>query len=315
MSKLQQSPPWSSASAQLPPPPADVPSVLAAIRSCSSHDASVRRPAEEQLQQWGNSYSSGMPQHAAAGYLTSLVAIIDSSNTTTGNSADAATTENIGLMSAILLKNGIPKAFGAPLPESANEGAQAADAEGLNRLRQERGHVRARLPALLFSDGNATRALHLQLALANVALFDFPDAWPTLLEDLAGVASGMQRPSGGADELTARIRAVKTLRLCLQSIRQRKLVVPKGGVGVRSRGNGGGNNPMTMLNMRNLGDIIGKAVHERRAVHDRACSIFGSLAEGIVGHAQAAVSGVGDGMVSDSVWSARCTLTVGYVKW
>lgn len=296
---------------QPPPPPADVPSVLAAIRSCSSHEASVRRPAEEQLQQWENSYS-GMLQHAAIGYLTSLVTIIDSSNNT-GSNADA-TTENIGLMSAILLKNGIPKVFGAPLPKSPNEGA---DADVLNRLQQERGHVRNQLPALLFRDGNATRALHLQLALSNVALFDFPDAWPTLLEDLAGVASGQQRPSGSMDELTARIRAIKTLRLCLQSIRQRKIIVQKGGGG-GSRGNG--NNPMMMLNMRNLGSIIGKAVHERRAMHDRACSIFGSLAEGIVSHAQAAVSGVGGSvvvvassaadLVSDSAWSARCTLAV-----
>lgn len=276
-------------SAAPPPPPADPSTVLRCIRCCASHEAAVRGPAEGQLQQWENSYSSG--KHAS-GYLTSLVSVVDSANTCGGGG------EHDRLLGAILLKNGIPKAFGAPLPESSNE---EADATTLARLRQERAHVRSRLPTLLFRERNNVCALHLQLALSNVALFDFPHQWPTLLEDLESVASGQQCPDG-ADQHTVRLRAIKTLRLCLQSIRQRKIMVQKPKRGRR--------NPL--IHMNDLGSIIGKAAQERKELHARACSVFLQLAEGIVNHSQAAIGGGGGS--NAHVWQAECSLAVGYLK-
>ncbi|KAL9188917.1 hypothetical protein ACHAXT_011407 [Thalassiosira profunda] len=255
-----------------PPPPADAPSVLAAIRACASHDASIRRPAEEALQVWENAPA----RNFATGYLASLMAIVESTTGTVDESAR--------LLGAILLKNGIPKSFGVPLAE---------DPAG-NELQQERANVRERLPLLLFREPNETTALHLQLSLSNVALFDFPVGWPTLLEDLASVASG-RAVDAPTNPMLVRLRAIKTLRLCLQSIRQRKVIV-KG-----ARGRGG------MLDMRNLGAMVSKAAQERKEMHGRACSIFGSLAEGIIGHCQAAVtSGGGD--------QAELSLAAGYLK-
>mmetsp|Transcript_28833 Transcript_28833/g.54482 ORF Transcript_28833/g.54482 Transcript_28833/m.54482 type:complete len:1128 (-) Transcript_28833:308-3691(-) len=280
-----------------PPPPADPSSVVAAIRSCSSHESSVRRPAEEQLQQWENAYSGRMLH--ATGYLTSLISIIERSDSVDENT-------NCRLLAAILLKNGIPKAFGVPLSE---EEANSTNEE--RSLRQERAHVRNRLPALLFQEENVTCALHLQLALSNIALFDFPKEWPTLLEDLVSTAGATSGQS-----LVVRVRAIKTLRLCIQSIRHRKIIVPKGPA------KRGANNNNPMLNMRNLGNLIGKAVHERKEVHARACSIFGALAEGIVNHAQTAIAGDGSGGGScvvgsseaHSAWRAESLLAVGYTK-
>ena len=92
-----------------PPPPADIPAVLTAIHHCSAPDASIRRPAEELLQQWEN--HSGV---FATGYLISLISIIDSSS-------EPKVDENTQLMGAILLKNGIPKVFGVTLPDAENE--------------------------------------------------------------------------------------------------------------------------------------------------------------------------------------------------
>lgn len=241
------------------------------------------------MQRWENAYSGRTPH--ATGYLASLVSIIESLD-----SVD----ENGRLLAAILLKNGIPKAFSVPLPD------EASDTSEERSLRQERAHVRGRLPVLLFGEANATRALHLQLALSNVALFDFPRDWPTLLEDLVGVASSAERPGA------ARVRAVKTLRLCLQSIRHRKIVVNKGPAKRGPRGNS------AMVHMRDLGSLIGKAVHERKEVHKRASTIFGALAEGIVGHAQAAIVGGGGGIDESSdaylAWQAECLLATGFTK-
>eukprot|EP00584_Thalassiosira_punctigera_P025961 CAMPEP_0172578112 /NCGR_PEP_ID=MMETSP1067-20121228/138571_1 /TAXON_ID=265564 ORGANISM="Thalassiosira punctigera, Strain Tpunct2005C2" /NCGR_SAMPLE_ID=MMETSP1067 /ASSEMBLY_ACC=CAM_ASM_000444 /LENGTH=1122 /DNA_ID=CAMNT_0013370805 /DNA_START=226 /DNA_END=3594 /DNA_ORIENTATION=+ len=274
-----------------PPPPADPSAVLAAIQSCSSHESSVRRPAEEQLQQWENAYS-GRTLHPT-GYLTTLISIVDRSHNVD---------ENRRLLAAILLKNGIPKAFSVPLSDEARDSGEE------RQLRQERAHVRSRLPALLFQEGNTTCALHLQLALSNIALFEFPNNWPTLLEDLVGVAAG------GEQTFVVRIRAIKTLRLCLQSIRHRRIVVQK--PSAKKGAVGANGNPM--LNMRNLGNLIGKAVHERKEMHARACSIFGALAEGIVNHAQTAIVGGGGGIDGSSdvysAWQAESLLVVGYTK-
>eukprot|EP00581_Thalassiosira_minuscula_P010946 CAMPEP_0183713024 /NCGR_PEP_ID=MMETSP0737-20130205/8028_1 /TAXON_ID=385413 /ORGANISM="Thalassiosira miniscula, Strain CCMP1093" /LENGTH=1154 /DNA_ID=CAMNT_0025941773 /DNA_START=175 /DNA_END=3639 /DNA_ORIENTATION=- len=292
-----------------PPPAADPSSVLSAIHSCSSHDASIRRPAEEQLQQWENAYLGGH----AAGYLTSLISIVDSSS----SSSPASTVDDSGrLLAAILLKNGILKAFCVPIEEDVNN-TTSEERVQFERMGQERSLVRSRLPALLFHETNATCALHLQLALSNIALFDFPKSWPSLLEDLVSVATSGQFGGGAVSPehaMTIRLRAIKTLRLCLQSIRQRRVVVPKSSVKLGGGAKSGMGHPM--MNMGNLGSIIGKAVNERKEMHGKACSIFAAVAEGIVNHAQGAVTGSDNGSVSDAylAWQTGSQLAVGYIK-
>ena len=250
------------------------------------------------------------------GYLTSLITIIGLGRSASTN--DCSPDDNIGggmvvdentrLLSAILLKNCIPKAFSIPLTpaESSNEDGRLDINSALTQLQQERALVRSQLPMLLFGERNDTIALHLQLALSNIALFDFPVSWPTMLEDLVSIASS-QDPAVTIDTaFIIRIRAIKTLRLCLQSIRQRKIIVHKGGGGL------GGSKSIAspMQNMRDLGSLISKAVHERKETHNRACSIFEALALGIDGHAPVAIAG-GDNYAA---WKAKSDLTVGYIK-
>ncbi|KAL7549275.1 hypothetical protein ACHAWF_012552 [Thalassiosira exigua] len=292
------------------PPPADPGSVAAAVRGCSSPDASIRRPAEVQLKQWEDASGRGV-----VGYLTSLMTLIDINDATAG-SAD----ENCRLLAAILLKNGIPKSFSAPLPDAPAAEVDGSDAI-FGRLREERAGVRARLPLLLFREGNGAVALHLRLALGNVAPFEFPTRWPTLLEDLAGLASasdaagamargsnfdGSVGPGALSLEDVVRTRAVKALRLCLASIKHRRVVVQ--GAGTAAKG--------TMLHMGSLGSILRQARQERKETHDRACTIFESLAEGAAGNARAAIEGdgVAGGAFFPSAWRGRCLLAVGFIK-
>jgi hypothetical protein len=313
-----------------PPSSADIFSVLAAIQAVSSHEASIRRPAEQVLQQWEDSYSNinmmmrlpAPSSTVASGYLTSLICIIGndySSSTSNTIGGGGGIDENSRLLSAILLKNCIPKAFSIPLLTSSEGLDGNIIMNNRNVVYQERVHVRNQLPILLFRERNDTIALHLQLALSNIALCDFPNSWPTLLEDLVSVASSSSSSAaalyGGTSQVVAtglmidpsfivRIRAIKTLRLCLQSIRQRRVIVQKGGSG------GGGSSKSTILDMRDLGSLISKAVHERKEMHHRACSIFEALALGIDTHAPVAIVG-GD---SYSTWKAESILSIGYIK-
>ncbi|KAL7467933.1 hypothetical protein ACHAXS_008159 [Conticribra weissflogii] len=339
---------------QNPPPFADIQSILHAIQSCSSHEGSIRRPAEELLATWEN--VSGT---ISTGYLSGLMDILDTVGTAKNyaghNNAASLVDENCRLMAAILLKNGIPKVFSVSLPDmesDADNSVQFSDPNiqklyrtNVQSLYQERGMIRTRLPQLLFTEPVDKIALHLQLALGNIALFEFPKTWPSLLQDLATVASsssdsnpammqlveGFQRAMSRsvvktipslAPEQTIRIRAIRTLRICLQSVRHRKLVVQK----PSSSSSRGG---VQLLDLRNLGSLIGKAMNERKEVQSRACTTFEALADGIVRHGQTAISGdvssilSGGSSISNSVtnpnaihstWQAESMLTVGYIK-
>ena len=295
--------------------PEGVQSVLSAIQACSSHNASIRRPAEQQLQQWENASSEGM----LVGYLSNLITIMQQEKDD----------NTMRLLTAILLKNAIPKVFSVPLP-SLEEDSEASlllqqqpnnEKEILSQSYKERALVRDQLPLLIFNEGNTTIALHLQLAMSNIALFDFPKLWPNMLDTLMHAASSSPPPLSDkmgalmSNETKEKLylmstRGIKTLRLCLQSIRQRKMIVPT------AKGKSRGHPMMMMMNMGNLGSIIGKAVNERKEMHDRACSIFEQLAMGIVKHCQAAVGGenVSSSSVSASHWQADSILAVGYIK-
>mmetsp|Transcript_14218 Transcript_14218/g.29011 ORF Transcript_14218/g.29011 Transcript_14218/m.29011 type:complete len:1199 (-) Transcript_14218:40-3636(-) len=321
---------------QPPPPPANVNSVLTAIRNSSSPNNTIRHPSERVLQQWSDSYL----HHYACNYLTSLLYIIDWESSTAGNAAGVVE-ESSRLMAAILFKNCVPKAFSVPIDSlleeiTTNDNDTNALRVFIDQLRHERNVIRQTLPNLLFrgartdssNNNDKTLMLHLQLALSNIALFDFPTGWPTLLEELMHV---VKNGSGGATAIRGdndtgmimivRVRAIQALRMCLSSIRHRKIVVQKGRGGGRRGGGGRQQQQHPMMDMRHLESMIGKAVHERKEVHRMACNIFDGLAEGIVQHAQLAVtggsssSGVGqEGDATCTAWQMECKLATQYIK-
>jgi len=250
--------------------------------------------------------------------------------------------ESSRLMAAILFKNCVPKAFSVPI-DSLLEGITTNDNDTnalrvfIDQLRHERNVIRQTLPNLLFrartdnnsSNNDKTLMLHLQLALSNIALFDFPTGWPTLLEELMHVVKNGSGGGGatairGDDTgmmMIVRVRAIQALRMCLSSIRHRKIVVQKGRGGGRRGGGGRQQQQHPMMDMRHLESMIGKAVHERKEVHRMACNIFNGLAEGIVQHAQLAVtggsssSGVGqEGDATCTAWQMECKLATQYIK-
>ena len=282
--------------------PADVPSVIAELRACSSNEQIQRQPAEHQLQQWENALldsSNNGGSLVDIGYLSSLLTIL---NDFPIPPAHEGCEENIRLMATILFKNAIPKVFSVEL--SSESVSSSTSPEILQRLQAERANIREILPRLILTQRNSTIVLHLQLSMANIAIYDFPKHWPNMLEILAQATVD---PSTTNEQ---RIRSIKTLRMCLQSIRQRKLIIPNKGSKKGGRG---------MLLMGNLGNAIGAAVTQRKEMHAKASSIFETVAQGIVQHTQNAVSGgevsanSTQEMVHES-WQAESTLAVGFIK-
>lgn len=202
-------------------------------------------------------------------------------------------------MATILFKNAIPKVFSVEL--SSESATSTTSPETLQRLQTERSNIREILPTLILTQVNSTIVLHLQLSMANIAIYDFPKHWPNMLDILAQKKT--LDPSSNNEQ---RIRSIKTLRMCLQSIRQRKMIVP-------NKGGKKGRHPMLL--MGNLGSLIGAAVTERKEMHAKACSIFERLQQGIVQHAQNAVSG-GEANANSTheTWQAESTLAVGFIK-
>jgi len=283
--------------------PADIPSVLAELRACSSTEQIQRQPAEQQLQQWENalldSSNNGGGTLVDIGYLSSLLTIL---NDFPIPPAHEGIEDNVRLMATILFKNAIPKVFSVDL--SSDSASSSTPPEVLQRLQAERNHIREILLRLILSQRNSTMVLHLQLSMANIAIYDFPKYWPNMLEILAQATVD---PSTTNEQ---RIRSIKTLRMCLQSIRQRKLIIPNKGSKKGGRG---------MLLMGNLGNMIGAAVSERKEMHAKASSIFEILSQGIVQHAQNAVSGgaVNANSTQEMIhetWQAESTLAVGFIK-
>ena len=307
------------------PPANNVTSVLTAIRNSTSPNETIRRPSEQLLQSWGDYYTV---TSSSNGYLGSLLHIINGSAAPNNNSA--AADGNIGnvvedsskLMAAILLKNNVPKLFSI-----STDNNTATETEAVNN---EKMFIRQSLFQLLFQPGggganslNPTLVLHLQLAISNIALFDFPLGWSTLLDDLMSVVSTADITAAGGIGIGAgggmiRVRAIKTLRMCLSSIRHRKLIVKDRTTrNNNKRGGGGGGRPNNpIMDMRNLEAMIGKAVHERKEVHMKACAIFDGLAEGIVKHAQLAVTGGSSSVGSDAhtSWQIECMLATSHIK-
>jgi len=287
---------------QLNIPQADVPNVIAALRCCSSTEQTQRQPAEEQLQQWENalldSSNNGGGSLVDIGYLSSLLTIL---NDFPIPPIHAGYEDNIRLMATILFKNAIPKVFSVEL--SSESASSSTAPEILQRLQAERNNIREILPRLILTQRNSTIVLHLQLSMANIAIYDFPKHWPNMLEILS---QAITSPSSTNEQ---RIRSIKTLRMCLQSIRQRKLVIPNKGSKKGGRG---------MLLMGNLGNLIGAAVIERKEMHAKASAIFETVAQGIVQHAHNAVSGEACAkstqIMINERWQAESTLAVGFIK-
>lgn len=237
--------------------------------------------------------------------------------------------ESSRLMAAICFKNCIPKAFSISIDNNDTTSTSPSPSNNVNQasllqLNHERTVIRQMLPNLLFHTNATLVVLQLQLALSNIALFDFPTGWPTLLEDLVSVVeNGFGGGVGTAsDNGIVRVRAIKSLKMCLSSIRHRKIVVQKKAGGRRGGGGSQQQQQHPMMDMRHLESMIGKAVYERKEVHRKACSIFAALAEGIVQHAQLAVTGGGGSTSSGAAgqedvytaWQTECMLATQYTK-
>ena len=88
----------------------------------------------------------------------------------------------------------------------------------------ERQALRQRLPSLLLSEPSRRVAATLALLTANVARFDFPREWPSLVSDLVAAAATPCAPSD-ASGVAARRAALLGLKRVLAALRGRRLVL------------------------------------------------------------------------------------------
>jgi len=213
-------------------------------------------PAEELIKSWEGSEE--------AGYFSSLLTAI-------GDVSGVPC--HLRLLAAILAKNAVPAIWGRSRSDEEVDGGggdsngsaavaeDSVDPDTARRSAQrtaERSAARSSLPRLLLSEPDDRIALHLRLATANAALFDYPSRWPTLLSDLASVSESLERAPA------IRVRCAKAVRDVLCALRHRKLIVKDGGPGgVR-----------TLLALRRM--AAGMA-EERRRTQEAVVPAFGPL--------------------------------------
>ena len=238
--------------------PADPNAVFALLGLASSNDNAQRKPAENALREW--------ERGAAPGFLLSLLAIVEQK----GAPLSAR------LMAAVLAKNTVGSGF-----------AKTIAAPDWHRVSpDEKAAVRAKLEALLFGpagEEDARIGTHLALLVANIARFDFPQEWPTLLAVMVRAAQWQPQPlplppplqGGGAMAAVpaaplstppaAKRQALLAMKHTLRALLGKQIAVPR-----RSGSTG-----------------VSAALAALRAVHDAAASVFAPLAAEWAGHAAA----------------------------
>ena len=88
----------------------------------------------------------------------------------------------------------------------------------------ERESLRRRLPSLLLSEPSRRIAATLALLAANVARFDFPREWPSLVSDLVAAAATPCSPAD-SERVRSRRAALLGLKRVLAALRGRRLVL------------------------------------------------------------------------------------------
>ena len=83
----------------------------------------------------------------------------------------------------------------------------------------EKAEVRDAALASLFSDPSERVGMQMALLIANIARFDFPTHWPTLLTQLAE-ASAFEGPTS----LAIKRRALRALKHVVKALRNKRIV-------------------------------------------------------------------------------------------
>ena len=126
--------------------------------------------------------------------------------------------QNVRLLATVLAKNAVGSSWRKTL--GTREWSRIPDIE--------KHHVRSAAASLLLCEPQRRVATQTGLLIANIARFDFPAKWPTLLSDLTSAAfwSG---DSATETQITHSDRALFTLKHVVRAVKSKRIVVETSG--------------------------------------------------------------------------------------
>ncbi|KAL4448640.1 hypothetical protein ABPG75_005859 [Micractinium tetrahymenae] len=178
---------------QAGPAPIPVQQVFATLEAALSVDNATRAAAEAQLREWEGD--------AAPGFIGSLLKVV---------AEVQAVPEEGRLMAAVVAKNAVGSSWRKTL--GSREWSRVPD--------DEKAYVRTTAMGALLGDPSDRVALQITLLVTNIARFDVPQPWPTLLPDLIAAAA-----EDSPVDPAAKRRALTALKHILQALRNKKFVI------------------------------------------------------------------------------------------
>ncbi|KAL3137525.1 hypothetical protein ABBQ38_004810 [Trebouxia sp. C0009 RCD-2024] len=178
--------------------------VLNAVQmSMDSQNPQSRAEAEAALRNWESD--------AAPGFLQALLDI---------SSAIGAhyVSESVRLLATVLAKNAVGSSWRKTL--GTREWSRVPEAE--------KEHVRSAAASLLFEEPERRVATQTGLLIANIARFDFPAKWPTLLADLTS-AAWWKEQNNRPEAVEHNDRALFTLKHVVRAVKSKRIVVETNG--------------------------------------------------------------------------------------
>ncbi|PSC67511.1 importin-11 isoform X1 [Micractinium conductrix] len=177
--------------AQAAPLPART--VITTLEAALSFDNATRGAAEAQLREWESD--------AAPGFIGSLLKVV---------AEVQAVPEDGRLMAAVVAKNAVGSSWRKTL--GSREWSRVPE--------EEKQYIRSTAMAALLGDPSDRVALQITLLITNIARFDVPQPWATLLPDLAAAAA-----EESSVAVPAKKRALTALKHVLQALRGKKFVI------------------------------------------------------------------------------------------
>ncbi|KAL0029584.1 hypothetical protein WJX79_006026 [Trebouxia sp. C0005] len=219
-----------SASASLPSHAVEV----APEMSMDSQNPQSRAEAEAALRSWESD--------AAPGFLQALLDISRESE---------AVGENVRLLATVLAKNAVGSSWRKTL--GTREWSRIPETE--------KSCVRSAAASLLLNEPQRRVATQTGLLIANIARFDFPAKWPTLLSDLTSAAWWVEDGATQA-KIEQNDRALFTLKHVVRAVKSKRIVV-------ETSGPSGGS-----VSTAELKPLADKIAHERKMLNTKAEEIF-----------------------------------------
>eukprot|EP00884_Botryococcus_braunii_P020366 jgi/Botrbrau1/7012/Bobra.0165s0041.1 len=183
--------------------------IYQALEASTNSIGPQRTEAEGRLKHWESS--------SKRGFVVGLLQVIREYNVS----------EDLRLLAAVVAKNSVGSSWRKTL----------ATREWSRVPADEKAELRATILPMLLNDPSRRVAVQLSLLIANVARFDFPNPWTTMMEELVGAAA-----LNGPTSFPQKERALMALKHVVRALRHKRIVIetPANGRGHVSREELGG---------------------------------------------------------------------------